>query len=214
MLTYEGLRLKIRRLYIKFTAKIRRKQINNDDFTIISNNCWGGFIYQSYGIEYKTPTIGLFFMADDYIKFVKNIRKYINMKLEFIEPEETKYPDYFMNHDKFGSYPVGKLGDVEIHFLHYKSEKDAFEKWNRRVNKINWNRMLFKFNDQNLCTEELIEEFSKLEVKNKICFTSQNYCYDNTYHVKSIFKYPCVKASYEPFGNSNYVDINNLINEL
>lgn len=28
------------------TASIRRKKLNNTDFTIISNNCWGGCVYE------------------------------------------------------------------------------------------------------------------------------------------------------------------------
>lgn len=214
MITYEGLRLKIRKKYIKLTSKYRRKKIISDNFTIISNNCWGGTIYQSYGIENKSPTIGLFFMAEDYIKFVYNIREYVNLKLEFIKPNETKYINYFKNHNKFAQYPIGKLGDIEIHFLHYNSEQEAFEKWNRRVKRINWEKIIFKFNDQNLCTPELIKKFSDLQVRNKICFTSKEYNYEHMYHIKSIFNYPNVKASYEPFGNSFYININDLINKL
>lgn len=214
MITYEGIRLKLRKLYIKFTSKNRRKKIVDDNFTIISNNCWGGTVYQSYGIEYRSPTIGLFFMAEDYIKFVYDIRLYMNLNLEFIEPSQTKYRNYFKNHNKFGKYPIGKLGDIEIHFLHYQSEKEAYEKWNRRVKRINWDKILFKFNDQNLCIDEHIKKFSELKVKNKICFTSNKYHYDNVYCIKSLYKYQNVKASYEPFGNSQYVDINNLINGL
>lgn len=214
MITYEGIRLKLRKFYIDLTVKYRKKNIIDDNFTIISNNCWAGLIYQSYGIEYKTPTIGLFFMAEDYIKFIYNIREYINKELQFIKPCETKYVDYFENHSKFGEYPIGKLGDIEIHFLHYESEEEALEKWNRRVKKINWDRILFKFNDQNLCTPELIDKFLKLQVKNKICFTSKKYYYNDVYNIKSIYKYPHVKASYEPFGNSKYININDLINKL
>lgn len=214
MVTYEGIRLKIRKSYINLTAKYRRKKIIHDDFTIISNNCWGGMIYQSYGIENKTPTIGLFFMAEDYIKFVYDIKKYISLTLKFIEPEETKYIEYFKKHDKFGKYPIGRLGDIEIHFLHYNSNEEALTKWNRRVKRINWDKIIFKFNDQNLCTPELIKKFCELEVKNKICFTTKQYNYKNLYHIKSLFKYPHIKASYEPFGKSFYVNINNLINKL
>lgn len=215
MITYEGIRIKIRRAYIKVTAKNRRKKILDTNFTIISNNCWGGLIYQSYGIEYKTPTIGLFFMADDYIKFIYNIREYTSEKLEFIEPEETKYRDYFKEHSKFGLYPIGKLKDIEIHFLHYKSKEEALEKWNRRVQKINWDRLLFKFNDQNLCTKDHIKKFSDLPEKNKICFISNWYFEkDFIFRVKSLIKYPSIKASYEPFGKSRYIDINKIINNL
>src|SRR5690606_34022267 len=62
-----------------------------------------------------------------------------------------------------------------IVFLHYKSEKEAFEKWERRKKRINWNNLIVKFNDQNLCTDDLIEEFDKMDFQNKLCFTSKPY---------------------------------------
>ena len=48
-------------------------------------------VYQSYGLEYNTPTIGLFFMAEDYIEFLSNLEKYIGAELSFIRPEESKW---------------------------------------------------------------------------------------------------------------------------
>ena len=39
MIKYETIRLKLRKYYIKVTYKQRRKKINTEDFTIISNNC-------------------------------------------------------------------------------------------------------------------------------------------------------------------------------
>lgn len=43
-MTIEGIRLRIRNAYVKQTADARRKKIKNTNFTIISNNCWGGSI--------------------------------------------------------------------------------------------------------------------------------------------------------------------------
>ena len=114
MVKYETLRLKIRKYYMKATCKLRRKKINNDDFTIISNNCWGGIIYQSYGLKYNTPTVGLFFMAEDYIKFVFNIREYLKYELMFINYKESKR--YKILGEKI-NYPIAKLNDIEIYFM-------------------------------------------------------------------------------------------------
>lgn len=33
---------------------------------------------------------------------------------------------------------------IEIFFLHFHSEQEAREKWERRVQRINWNRLLIK----------------------------------------------------------------------
>ena len=108
-MNYETVRLKIRKYYIKATHKKRNKKIKNKDFTIISNNCWGGTVYQSYGLKYSTPTVGLYFMADDYIKFVYNIKDYLNYNLQFIKSSESKKTK--LTGEKF-NYPVGKLKDI------------------------------------------------------------------------------------------------------
>ena len=213
-MTYEGLRLKLRKKYINLTAKWRRKKIKDSNFTIISNNCWGGFIYQSYGLKYNTPTIGLFFMAEDYLRFISNIKKYIKMELEFIKPNESHSYEMIKYKSNFGTYPIGRLGDVEIHFLHYKSDKEAKEKWERRAKRINYEKILYKFSNQNNCSDELIEKFSKMKLKNKICFTSKKYSLENVIYIKTSRKYKEIKASYEPFGNNRYININNVINNL
>ena len=60
-------------------------------------------------------------MPSNYIIFLKNLKEYINMDMKFIKPEDSKYKEYISYKDKrFGSYPMGKLNDIEIHFLHWK----------------------------------------------------------------------------------------------
>lgn len=53
-------------------------------FTIISNNCWGGLVYQYYGFGYDTPTVGMYFFAEDYVKFVSNLKHYLEIDIHFI----------------------------------------------------------------------------------------------------------------------------------
>ena len=68
--TYEGLRLKVLKYWRLGLANYRKKQLKYTDFTIISNNCWGGMIYESYNSPKESPTVGMFFMAKDYIEFL------------------------------------------------------------------------------------------------------------------------------------------------
>ena len=207
---YEAIRLKFRKLYIKNTYKMRKKKLKNREFTIISNNCWGGFVYQSYGLEYSSPTVGLFFEANDYIKFVKNLKKYISMDLKFINPKETKLYGI-----KNINYPVGRLGDIDIYFMHYKTEKDAKEKWERRCKRINWNKILYKFSNQNLCTIENIKEFMNLNLKNKICFVNKKeLAVSETIYVRQLMKTEDILASYEPYGKNKYFNLNKILNQM
>ena len=50
-MTYEGLRLKVLKFWRLGLANYRKKQLKSTDFTIISNNCWGGMIYESYNLQ-------------------------------------------------------------------------------------------------------------------------------------------------------------------
>lgn len=217
MISFESIRLKFRsNIYIPLTKNKMRKKLKNTNFTIISNNCWGGCIYESYGIRKNSPTIGLFFMAEDYLKFIKNIKYYLNCDIEFINTENSKWKKELEKSHNWGKYPIGKIDNIEIFFLHYKSKEEVINKWNRRRKRINWDRLLIKFNDQNGCTEKHIEEFANMPYKNKICFTIKNY-----YKYNCVFKVGngnkrdlCVSASKEPLTFNKKVNITKIINEL
>ena len=146
MPTYEGLRLKVLKFWRIGLANHRKKHLKSTDFTIISNNCWGGMIYESYNLPKESPTVGMFFIAKDYIEFLSDLKGYVNGKLTFIKPEESRWKDMpqISGDKRFGSYPVGVLSNgkntIEIFFLHYHSEQEAREKWERRVQRINWNK--------------------------------------------------------------------------
>lgn len=64
---------------------------------------------------------------------------------------------------------------IEIFFLHYHSEQEAKEKWERRMQRINWNKLLIKFNDQKWCTQTEVDEFMKLPYKNKLFLTCKHW---------------------------------------
>lgn len=178
MPTYEGLRLKILKYWRLGLANYRKKQLKYTDFTIISNNCWGGMIYESYNLPKESPTVGMFFMASDYIRFLQHLKEYITEgELLFINPQDSSWKDEVSGDKRFGSYPVGvlKLDEmdpgVEIFFLHYKDQQQAREKWQRRCSRVNWNKLIIKLNDQNGCTEEDVKNFADLPYKNKLFFT-------------------------------------------
>lgn len=216
MISIETLKIKVKHFYIHKTCKIRREKINLSNFTIISNNCWGGLIYESYNLEKKSPTIGMFFMASDYIKFVNNIKEYLSYELKFIPPKESRWKEDLCYDKRFGSYPVAKLNDIEIFFLHYNSEEEAREKWKRRCKRINWDNLIIKFNDQNGCTKEDVINFLKLPYKNKLFFTCKNWNDSDKAIIKinQIIEKRHIMASNEPVGKSARLDMNKYINNI
>lgn len=219
MPTWEGVRLKVNRFIRTKFADLRRKKLTVTNFTIISNNCWGGTIYESYNLPKQSPTVGLFIMPQDYIKFLKNLRGYLSHQLKFINPQNSRWVEAKSKDNRFGQYPIGVLTDgndeIEIFFLHYHDEQEALEKWERRCQRINWDRLLVKFNDQNGCTENEIAEFDNLPYKHKVCFTVKDYPkYKSVIKINVPKKHLYIRASYEPFGKNRYLDLTELINKL
>ncbi len=206
----ENCKLKINRFLRIKLAKYRK--INQKEITIISNNCWAGMVYESYNLKKMSPTVGLFFMAGDYIKFISNLKYYLNLKLQFIDYKNSKYYD----ENKNITYPIGLLGDIEIFFVHYHSKEEALEKWKRRIERINYHNIIFKFNDQNGCTLKDVEDFLKLPYKNKIFFTVKKEFVKNKnchkFHQLRHKKY--IMTSNEPFGKNLAFNVTKYINNI
>lgn len=153
---------KTQRLLPQIMLPLRRKLINNKDFTIIANNCWGGITYEYFGMQKLSPTVGMWFFADDYIKFISNLKHYVGLEIHIISPEESKYYEKLITMGSTSGL-VGVLGDIEIVMLHFHDKEIAKEKWERRVERINWDNLIFKFSYMNDCTYELLAEFEKLD---------------------------------------------------
>ena len=148
-------------------------QLVDNDTTIISSNCFAGRIMQDLGMQYNSPTLGLYFMYPDYIEFLSHLEHYLKeAKIQFVE--HSKYP---LGDERRANwkhwYPIGLLdGKVEIHFLHYHTEEEAAEKWYRRASRVNWDKLLIIGMDQNLCTERDIRAFDALPFGRKLFFSS------------------------------------------
>jgi len=184
-------------LYIQLREKtnpilgpFRRKKLKYPTFTIISNNCWAGHCYRYFQLPYNTPTIGMYFFSKDYVKFVTNLKYYLDKELEFIKCEDSKHCGIIKYRGEENA-PIGKLEDIEIVFLHYKTEKEAREKWNRRKARIDWEHLYFKFSEMNGCKEEELQAFDQLPTDSKFVFTVHPHA-----EIKSAIHFP----GYEEIG--------------
>lgn len=160
--------------------RINHIRLRNRTISIISNNCWGAFMYKQCLIPYSSPFVNLFIYTPDYIKLLRNIDK-INDELTFISHNESKYKEVLPLHD----YPIGvivSLG-VEIHFLHFKDMKSAREKWEERLKRLDLNNCIIKLSDDEFLSENLVLEFEKLKFENKVFFSARPYpeCSSNIY---------------------------------
>ena len=144
--------------------------------TIISSNCFAGRIMQDLNYEYNSPTLGLYFFANDYIKFLKNLKHNL-LGATLVFAQESKYSLGNERHNKWPfKYPIGLLdGDIEIHFLHYHSEEEARIKWERRAHRVNFDDLIIIGMQQNLPSHKAVEEFSKLPFERKVYFVTEEY---------------------------------------
>lgn len=134
-----------------------RTQLRNRDFTIISQNCIGGVFYHDMQLPFSSPTINLFIKEPDFVRFVLNLQHYIDSKLIMRWDEE---------------YPVGVLDDIEIHFMHYDTCREAKEAWERRAHRINLKKILVLATDRNGFDQATFELWKQISYP-KVLFTAQ-----------------------------------------
>lgn len=175
----------IRNLEKKLKGSINRLKLHQTDFSIISNNCWGTFIYKKFNLPYRSPFVNLFIFSEDYLKLLENFTPEVLHSIRFIDHADSKYIDRLKERGHFGlPYPIGVIGDdIEIHFLHYKDVADAEHKWYERAKRVNFDKLLFKFSDSEGATDEMIRRFDNLPFRYKICFTAKPFpeCQSNVY---------------------------------
>ena len=161
------------RIVYHYRKKNQRKLIRKD-FTIISNNCWGGVISEKYGLRKNSPTVGLLINGDDYIKFCGNLKYYLSQKLVFFPLEQSKYAADF--HDM--SFPAAKLDDIEVYFMHYADEQTAAEKWYRRCERVNWDFLIYKISEREAFSEQDMEHVAALPLEQRIIIGEKKYTPD------------------------------------
>ncbi|WP_027077529.1 DUF1919 domain-containing protein [Maribacter antarcticus] len=151
----------LRKIYNQRTkiGKILSQKIIKDNFTIISDDCWGGQIYRQLSIPYYTPTVGLWIGGDDYLKFIENLNNTNAYNIQKVNSKET--------------YPIGKSSDAQFHFLHYENFDLAVRTFKRRYDRIIWNRLLYKIDlEKPVFNVEHIKKWNDMQLENSIAFYS------------------------------------------
>lgn len=93
----------------------KRIGLKNRDFSILSNNCWGGAVYDTFSLQYKTPTIGLYLMAEDYINFLENQSYYLKLDLKQSSWEKVPFKQSLVDSAEATKKSLGKsLDDIVI----------------------------------------------------------------------------------------------------
>lgn len=128
--------------------------------SIISNNCWGGVIYNTLGYECLSPFKNLFMTDEDYLKLLQDIEGYLSIlpvyDHEACDPHSKRV------------YPVLKIKDIYIHCNHAADSKGAIADWERRKRKFNYDNIfveMYTEDRESAARFEALEQFS-----NRVCF--------------------------------------------
>lgn len=149
------------------------------DFSIVANNCWGGIVCDDVGVQYRSPFVNMFMYADCYLKMLEDLNHYLSSELKFANTSS-----YF---DQLPAYPVGLLRDAEIHFIHYKTNEEAADGWQRRKMRINPDRLMVVLSERDGCSESHIKRFDALPYREKLFFATRPYDLKTTKVVASNF---------------------------
>lgn len=133
----------------------------NKDFSLISRDCLGGFLYHQLGLKFSSPTINLFFSPLDFNYFCLHLKRYLKTELIEYKDEEADYPVGILK-PRFGK-------EIRIDFMHFDSFEIAKQKWEERKQRVNYKNIYVV---STFCYPKEIATFSKKLVKtwNKIKF--------------------------------------------
>lgn len=136
-----------------------RKKLAPYEFSIFSNNCIGGVFLHDAGKRFNSPTVNLSMTGEGFLKFLENPASFSNADFELVEQNVNPHPH-------------GKLHNVVVNFVHYKTLDDGIAKWKIRSNRILWNHIyVVATGHDGMEVPELMERFDNIPYKHKIMFT-------------------------------------------
>jgi len=171
----------IRKIKRKSILSKYKKQLTNKDFSLITQNCIGGVMYSSLGIEFLSPTINMFIEDENFVKLVENLEYYMSI------PATAKQDKFVDPIDNSIVYPKISVGDLELCCLHYKDCNDAIAAWERRRKRINLDNVFVIANTWNLHdNEQLIKRLTETKYKTVI-LTDGDYPFKECIKLKGDF---------------------------
>jgi uncharacterized protein (DUF1919 family) len=107
-------------------------------------------------------------MPECFAKLVANFDGYMDKDICFIN--KSKYPPHDQPGRGADQYPLGLLGDLELHFVHYTNETHARKSWERRKARIDCKHLYFILIANGPCDENVMALFAGEDPSNKVCF--------------------------------------------
>lgn len=172
-------------IHVRRTLFLRsiRKRLKNQEFTLITNDCFGGIIYHQLGLPFQSPTINLYFDFEGYLAFARDIPYYLGCEIEDVSAQSGL------------PFPVGRIVPkdeshipVTLNFVHYNSFEEAVSKWKKRAERIHYDNIVFLYYHLGEEEPDLFREFETLPGKKMMILQRdmpgcglEHYCYLRTF---------------------------------
>ena len=153
----------------KFRSEPRMKMDGvNMDMSIIATNCVGGEIYHILGRKFNTPFINVSIPRKHFITMACHFKEYMTAPYR-LEKAQTVNGVYLYLETE--GLPV-----VRIRFPHDTEKTVVKANWDKRVKRINYDKLAFICDDRGL-DESDYKEYDKVKGYKKIMLTSKEIGY-------------------------------------
>lgn len=150
------------------------RRLQRSRLSIFSVNCFGGMISNTLGLPFHSPFVNLFLRGEDFIKFLRAPRVYLeeNLFYQCHKPNNKENPTY--------EFPVATLGNISLNMMHYKTFEESVDAWEKRKTRINWyNLFVTMFTED----EKILQEFDALPYGKKVCFVPFKSDLDSAWYI-------------------------------
>lgn len=118
-------------------------------------------IYRALGQQYQTPTVGLMFEDDNFLKLVNDPKKYFSAIPVPLSDARVE--------DGITHYTLIKILDIEAICVHYATCQEAIDAWVRRSKRVNYKKIAVIGNSWNLHQNpDLVKKLSKCRYPTRI----------------------------------------------
>jgi uncharacterized protein (DUF1919 family) len=139
-----------------------RQSLQNNTPSLLCPNCIGGILFHDLGLRFRSPTINTMMIQDDFVKYVLNLEHYLQEELCFYQDQEY-------------DCPCARLGDIVIHFTHYKTELEAKEKWIERSLRIDRDNLFVVLQERDGLTMSDMKALGRIHARGLVIFTAHSY---------------------------------------
>lgn len=121
---------------------------NNNNVTVISNDCWSYFMHQEMELKYNTPFVDVWISNPNYLNILRHLFEIDFHNIKEVNKELFTTNGGVITPSDYKTFPVVNLDDVAIiQAIHYRSFTEFKSKWHRRVDRMNFHKLLIKFSD-------------------------------------------------------------------